>query len=104
MWELTTYLRSMNVIIVTVMATKDTVTPTYPMVCSDITALVERLRGTGLSNMAKCVRWLHSHTVRELFESVSILAQPSLDHCPLVRDELSELNKILQLMLNYNTS
>ena len=46
----------------------------------------ERLRGAALSNMAKCVRWVHSHTVTEVLETVSFLVQSLSDHCPELRN------------------
>ena len=46
----------------------------------------ERLRGAALSNMAKCARWVHSHTVTEVLDRVSFLVQSLSDHCPELRN------------------
>ena len=46
----------------------------------------ERLGGALLSNMAKCVRWVHSHTVTEVLDRVLFLVQSLSDHCPELRN------------------
>ena len=52
------------------------------------------LRGFALSIMAKCVRWVHSHTVTEVLDRTSFLVQPLSDHCPTLRMLLpSELGR-----------
>lgn len=46
--------------------------------------------GAALSSMAKCVRWLHSHTVTETLESLSFLEQPLSDQPPMLKMKSSE--------------
>ena len=77
---------------VSAMATREMDTPTYPIICRDSTTGAVKLEGAALSKMAKCVRWLHSHTVTELLERLSFLWHPLSDHCPLLRMEPSSRN------------
>ena len=76
---------------VNVMATSDTDTPTYPIICRESVTGGGRFKGRALSRMAKWVRWLHSHTVIEELERVSFLLHPLSDHCPTVRMASCEL-------------
>ena len=70
---------------VSAMATSDMDTPTYPIICRESVTGGGGFKGRALSRMAKWVRWLHSQTVTEELERVSLLLHPSLDHCPTVR-------------------
>lgn len=64
------------------------------MTCKDNTLFLERSSGTGLSSMAKCVRWEHSHTVTDTLESSLSLLHPLLDHWPMLRISLPELQRM----------
>ena len=86
--DVLTYSRKRNVAMVSVMATREMDTPTYPMTCRDSVIARLVLRGAALSNMAKCVRWVHSHTVTEQLERSSFLEQPLSDHWPMLKREL----------------
>ena len=88
------YLKATNVKTVRAMATRETDTPTLPMTSNDNTTASVRLKGDALSKMAKCVRWLHSHTVTEVLERLSDLLHPLSDHCPALRMLLSVLDSI----------
>lgn len=76
------------------MATTETDTPMYPMTCNESRTGGGTLRGSALNRIAKCVRWSHSHTVKEVLEMTSFLEQPLPDHCPILNrsgPNLSEL-------------
>ena len=69
------YLSALNVKTVRAMATSETATPTYPMISRERATDLEKLNGEALSNMAKCVRWVHSHTVKEVLDRTSFFVQ-----------------------------
>ena len=83
--DVRTYLNRANVVMVSITASIENDVPTKPMTLSEVSTSWFNLRGEALSKMAKCVRWLHSHTVTELLERPSFLRHPLSDHCPKLR-------------------
>ena len=83
--------------IVIAIATRETDTPKYPMTSRESVIGVDTLKGAALNNIAKCVRWSHSHTVKEMLERMLFLEQPRTDHCPILSTLCSELIEIKKM-------
>ena len=66
---------------VSIRTTTETVTPKYPMTLRETETCGScDITGLALRRIAKCVRWVHSHTVERSDERASFLMHPLVDH------------------------